>query len=132
MENKNPFGIPDLTPMYEAVTAFVKEKQGEKGFIDTQDERCDTIWGYEYTSGPGLEVQETQVKAVRADAAGRLQVVTDFDFINYSDEDIRNCTETPDPKESFPTHWKDVKDGDEILYVQTLFNIAENIEQYAE
>lgn len=123
----NPFGIPDLTPMYEAVCAYVKEHQGEKGYIDTQDEGCDTIWSHEYETDTSVELLERHVKAVRVNRYGSLQVMTDNSNILYRDEDIRSAkddAEDPDPR------WKNVRNDDEIVYVQTLFNIAESIREY--
>jgi hypothetical protein len=125
----NPFGIPDLTPMYDAVCAYVKEHQGEKGYIDTQDEGCDTIWSHEYETDCSVELVERHVKAVRVNRYGSLQVMTDMPQVTYTDEDIRSAKD--DAEDPYP-RWKNVRNDDEVVFVQTLFNIAENIREYTE
>ena len=129
--DNNPLRVPDLTPMYEAVCGYVKEHQGEKGYIDTQDERCDTIWSHEYLTDQSFKLIELQVKAVRVNRHGKLQMISDLPFpsVDYKDENIRSAREDardPDPR------WKDVRYSDEVVFVQTLFNIAECIREYAE
>ncbi len=52
--------IPNLDPLYDEVCAYVKEHQGEKGYIDCQPyqkEAGDTIYCFEYNelSGWGEE-----------------------------------------------------------------------------
>ena len=131
MKDNNPFNIPDLTPMYKAVTAFVKEKQGEKEFIDTQNERYDTIWAYEYLNESLTEVVEMEVKAVRVNPkSGNLEMLTDLGNVRYSEEDIRETG--TEPGSEIDNYWKDVRHGDQVLFIPTIFNIAENIQEYTD
>ena len=52
------FNIPNLEPLYEEVAAYVREHQGEKGYIDCQPSlNGDIIYGivYDDFSRMGLE-----------------------------------------------------------------------------
>lgn len=129
MKNDNPFNIPDLDPMYEAVTAFVKEKQGEKGFINTQDEKCDTIWAYEYLDGDLTEVVEREVKAVRVNPKDEsLEILTDAGYVIYTEDDIREIGTETDTE--INNYWMDLRCSDKVLFIPTIFNIAENLTEY--
>lgn len=118
-DQRNPMRIPDLSPMYEAVRDFVKENQGDKGFICTEDNRCDTIWAYVYDDTL-TSIHEFQIKAVRV-KDNRLEVLYDISQIYYEDEMVRIQSED---------EWYDVQCADLILYVPTIFNIAECIQEY--
>ncbi len=121
-------GIPDLRPMYESVRDFVRDNQGEKGYIDTQDEDHDTIWAFIYTESEN-NATEVQVKAVRVDGHGNLQVVVDDHKTDYSDEDLRACDNND---RSIFGRWTDVWDDDNLYFIPTIFNLAEFIREYAE
>ena len=122
-DQTNPMCIPDLDPMYNAVTRFVREHQGEKGFICTEDlPQGDTIWGFVYNGIAGT-FDEMQVKAVRVNENGTLQCLTDIPNILYTDEAVRLADKHD---------WQDVRYGGDILYIPTIFSIAESIKQYAD
>lgn len=118
-DQRNPMRIPDLSPMYEAVRDFIRENQGDKGFICTEDNRCDTIWTYVYNDTL-TSIYEYQVKAVRV-KNNRLEVLYDLSQIFYEDEMVKIQSED---------EWYDVQYADLILYVPTIFNIAECIQEY--
>lgn len=119
--NNNIFNIPDLTPMYKSVCAFVLEHQGEKGFIHCDREDCDNIYAiaYDFDDAEALEVQ---VKAVRF-YQNKLQVIIDGYNVKYTEDDVRQFN---DDAES----WYDVQNDDTVYFIPTIFNIAENIQQY--
>jgi len=117
--DKNPMRIPDLTPMYEAVRDFVKEHQGDKGFICTDDNRCDTIWCIVYSEISGT-AYEYEVKAVRV-KHNTLQVVYDTPGIIYDGDAVMRMSDE---------EWYDVQFDDNVYFIPTIFNIAENIQEY--
>lgn len=118
-DERNPMRIPDLTPMYEAVRDFVKENQGDKGFICTDDEKCDTIWTIVYSDMYATSF-EYEVKAVRVKNED-LEIIYDYPGIIYEDEEIRNRDEDD---------WSSVQYDDFVYYIPTIFNLAENIQEY--
>lgn len=119
--------IPNLDTMYEDVVAFVKANQGEKGYIDTQSDENDTIYGFEYNY-EYQQGEERVVHGVRVDEDGDLQVVLEPIMrtykVTYDDDAFRGVAEEGNAQ------WESVKWSD-VYYVPTLFNIAENIEEYA-
>ena len=121
----NPFGIPNLQPMTDAVTDFVRRYQGEKGYVDTQDEGADTIWGYRY--GMDNTVHENQVKAVRVNPqTGALECIMDDQYTDWNEDSLQAACKAD--RDNSP--WEEVQYGENVMYVQTLFNIAEFIEEY--
>ena len=118
-DDKNPMRIPDLSPMYEAVRDFVKENQGDKGFICTDNYECDAIWCIVYDLDY-FEAHEYEVKAVRVKNKN-LEILFDSPSIRYDD---KSCAEIDDDA------WCDVMYDDCVYYVPTIFNIAENIQEY--
>lgn len=116
------FSIPDLTPLYNEVVEYVKKHQGEKGYIDCQPSlNCDIIYGiiYDEFSGAGIEKYVYGVRVNENDLEVLLVDITRTYLETYADEDFNNGT------------WESVRWSD-VYYVPTLFNIAENIEEYGE
>lgn len=119
-QNKNPFCIPDLTPMYERVKEFVKEHQGEKGYILTDNEENDTIWTFVYNDMMN-SVSEFEVKAVRV-KNNMLQILYDDSYTKYKEDDISDSDEYD---------WSnDIQYDDCVYYIQTIFSLAESIQEY--
>lgn len=119
-ENKT-FGIPDLSKLYERVRDWVKEHQGEKGFIITDNnERCDTIWIIIYDDYT-QNVNEFQVKAVRVNKDNDLQILYDLHNVIYDEDSV---------KDSKDKSWNYVQYDDYVYFIPTIFNIAESIEGY--
>lgn len=118
--------IPNFDPLYEEVVAYVREHQGEKGYIDTQDRTLDTI--YTFNIDEDGNAYECKVYGVRVMDYGPndydLEVITEpvmrTYVVEYSDEDFRNSEE-----------WESVR-WSEMPYIHTLLNIAECIEEYGE
>ena len=118
-DERNPMRIPDLSTMYEAVRDFVMEHQGDKGFICTEDNGGDTIWTYVYDDTLS-SIHEFQIKAIRV-KNNRIEILYDLSQIYYEDEMVKIQSED---------EWYDVQYADLILYVQTIFNIAECVQEY--
>ena len=118
-DERNPMRIPDLSPMYEAVRDFVKENQGDKGFICTDNSECDTIWCIVYDFDY-FEIREYAVKVIRV-KNNTLEIIYDPPMIHYDDESIAELSDD---------EWFELKYSDSIYYIPTLFNIAENIQAY--
>lgn len=112
--------LPDLTPAYNALLAFVKERQGENGFIRTDEDGCDTIWSFLYSDAEERAV-EMQVIAVRAVDDNIEVCLGDSALtyrVEYTDEDFKN-----------DENWYDLRLSD-VYYRETLYNILESIEEY--
>lgn len=123
--NNNPFGIPDLRPLYEKVRDYVKEKQGKKGYILTDDPDHPAIYTLVYMDKE-FEGRESQVKALRVNEKDELQLVYNSPRIRYTEEDIeRDNEENVD-------QWADLWDDENVYFIPTIFNIAEIIREYTE
>ena len=121
--------IPSLDEMYEDVLAYVKEHQGEKGYIDTQDDKYDTIRTYAFNYDTE-DYEENCVHGVRVIDEGDgddLQICFEPFMRTYKvvyDED----TFTGKAEEG-NAEWESVRFGD-IDYIPTIFSIAESIWEY--
>jgi hypothetical protein len=120
--------IPNLDPLYEEVVAYVKEHQGEKGYIDCQpfmEESGDTIYAIMYDDDEwrGVEYYVYGVRVVDDDLEVLLEPIMNSYRVTYAPDDFTN----KDAEDKwFSVRWSDV------YYIPTLFNIAECIEEYGE
>ncbi len=124
--NKNTFNIPDTIPMLNSVSDFVKKNQGEKGFINTYDKTCDIMYGCRYKEGfGGTELKEYRIVAV-AFMDGELCCLLEDNMVDKDgypvDVNDTTISERLDKFESVRHSY--------IMYVQTIYNIAEVIEEY--
>ena len=112
--------IPDFDELYKQTCDFVREHQGEKGYIDTNNEdgKNDTIYGI-FCGYEGI--MEIKIHGVKCNGENLLivwEVVTNDSLkIIFSDEDFKDAI------------WENVRYGD-YLYHYTLMNIAEAIHEY--
>lgn len=128
-----------LNELYNAVKEYIKERMGEKGYIDTQDESIDTMYFYAYTDTIGGEMVEGIIKGIRV-SGENIQIIGTENFvgckIDFSDEDFKKATELTDNDEyasqngDWENCWQDIECNDIIFYTQTLMSIADSIEQY--
>lgn len=122
-ESDDPSGyIPNLKPLLEKVTQYVRNHQGEKGFINTQD-GTDMIWMMEYDVGTAIT--EYHVKALRVTDKGILEMLRDDPYTDWTEEEIRESFDIPDDR----SPWQAVNETG-VVFPQTLLNIAENISEY--
>ena len=126
-ENPAEF-IPDFEELYKKTIEFVKEHQGEKGYIDTQNNKepsNDTIYGisYEHENGCATEQYVYGVRVRTEEGEDDLQIILEPICFNtrtiYEDADFTN-----DYAEWVSVRWSDV------YFVHTLINIAESIWEY--
>jgi len=115
--------IPNLDIMYDDVCKFVKEHQGEKGYIDTQSDESDTIYCIVY-SDFSSQGEENIVYGVRwNDEYNDLEICfepfTRTYKVVYDDAAFKNA------------EWYSVRCSD-VYYIPTIFDIAECIEEYVE
>lgn len=123
----NPLGIPDLNPMLNSVLSLVTRHQNGKGYINTQGRA--RIVAYEHING--TEIIETNVKAVRVSGTGTLEVLTDHPNIPYADRSIiQACAHDDLATPRGGRIWAEVSDENRILFVPTIFSIAERITAY--
>lgn len=113
--------VPDLNEMAAAVAAFVKAHQGEKGYILTDCVDKDPIVSIEQSRKEGF-AKVNQVKAVRVNDGGELQVLSDIGCMRYDAEMVARFTAR--------RMWDGLCTSKSIYLAQTLYNIATNIEAY--
>ena len=128
--------IPNLTPLYDEVVAYVKEHQGEKGYIDCQpflEDSGDIIYGFAYDEEhrAGMEEYVYGVRVVMIDDEEGYHNEGDLEVIL---EPILSSYRVKYQKEDFTDEdaWQSVRWSDVIYYIPTIFSIAESIEQYGE
>lgn len=121
------YNIPNLDPLYDEVVAYVKEHQGEKGYIDTQSDENDTIYCFVYQDFSG-QGEERIVYGVRVEDDD-LQICYEPFMrtyrVVYDDDVFQGRCEDPDAN----AEWESVRWSD-VYYVPTIFSIAECIEEY--
>ena len=122
-----PFDIPNLDELYRQVVGFVKDKQGEKGYIDCQpfaDSSGDIIYAilYDGEYGYGIEHYVYGVRVKDGDLEVLLEPIITTCHVTYKEKDFLE-------EENRENEWLSVKDGD-VYYIPTLFSIAESIAQY--
>lgn len=128
--------IPNLDEMYEDVCKYVRENQGEKGYIDCQpyqEEPGDIIYTYEWTDFSGI-FEERMVYGVRWNEEEQDLEICFEPYMRtyrtiYDDKTFRGLYEGEDADAN--AEWYSVKWCDSVLYIPTIFNLAENIEEYA-
>lgn len=118
--------IPNLDSLYDEVVAYVKEHQGEKGYIDCQPfmkESGDTIYAIVYDNDEwiGMEKYVYAVRVADDDLECLVEDITNTFRVVYKPEDFTS--------EDTKDKWFSVRYSD-VYYVPTLFNIAECIEEY--
>lgn len=124
MKRKAKIRVPSLDWLYDDVVAFVKERQGKKGYIDVQPAlNLDGIhcFVFEEETGCGEEKNVYGVRVVDSDGADDLQVCFES-FTRTYDVKYRK-------KDFIEAKWMSVRWSD-VYYVPTIFSIADNIEEY--
>ena len=122
--NTTPFDIPNLDELYRQVVGFVKDKQGEKGYIDCQpfqEPIGDTIYAilHDGEYGYGIEHYVYGVRVKEGELEVLTEPITHTCRVKYEENDFQESDA-----------WVSVKDGD-VHYIPTLYSIAESIAQYA-
>ena len=81
--------IPNLSILYKEVREYVSAKQGEKGYIDTQNKDCDPITAIVYDNSDYLTLTDYYVKGVRA-KGDHLEIIFDCKNVVYNDDDFKS------------------------------------------
>lgn len=113
--------IPNFQDLYKEVRDYVRENQGEKGYIDTQNEDCDPIKAIVYDNIYTLNLTEYYVKGIRVNGDD-LEIIYDLPNVVYDEDAFK----------SEDAEWMEICYDDYVYFVPTLFSIAESIEQYIE
>ena len=117
--------IPNFEELYEKTIEYVKEHQGEKGYIDTQiNHNNDIIYAISYNyDGLATEQYVYGVRVIEEDGKQDLQVLLEPILPNfktiYQDSDFT----------SEDAEWLSVRYSD-VYFVHTLISIAESIREY--
>ena len=134
--NEVKIRVPDLEPMYEDVCKYVREHQGEKGYIDVQpyqENPGDIIYTFVYNEMSAWG-EERMVYGVRwNEEAKDLEICFEPYMRTYRtiyDEKSFKGEWTGEDADA-NAEWYSVKWSD-VDYVPTIFNIAECIEEYGE
>jgi hypothetical protein len=130
------FNIPNLDDLYEEVAAYVREHQGEKGYIDCQPyqkEPGDIIYTFEYNEFSGWG-EERMVYGVRWNEEERDLEICFEPYVRsyrlvYDEKAFKGEYEGEDKDAN--AEWYSVRWSDIIYFIPTIFSIAENIEEYA-
>ena len=130
------FNIPNLDDLYEEVAAYVREHQGEKGYIDCQPyqyEPGDIIFCFEYNDESGWG-EERMVYGVRWNEEQRDLEICFEPYMRsyrlvYDEKAFKG--EYEGEYEDANAEWYSVRWSDIIYFIPTIFSIAENIEEYA-
>lgn len=112
--------IPNFDELYNKTVEFVKEHQGEKGYIDTQNETCDTMYCLDYYND---FAEEGEIKGVKVDDDKLMVAYEPYSVSNniiYTEEDFKDVL-----------NWEWVRYSD-LAYVYTLLSIAESIHEYVQ
>lgn len=128
--------IPNLDGLYEEVATYVREHQGEKGYIDCQpyqEEPGDIIYTFEYNEFSGWG-EERMVYGVRWNEEERDLEICFEPYVRsyrlvYDEKAFKGEYEGEDKEAN--AEWYSVRWSDIIYFIPTIFSIAENIEEYA-
>lgn len=128
---------PNLEPLYEEVATYVREHQGEKGYIDCQpyqENPGDIIFCFEYNEFSGWG-EERMVYGVRWNEEERDLEICFEPYVRsyrlvYDEKAFKGEYEGKEADAN--AEWYSLQWSDVIYYVPTLFNIAEFIEEYGE
>lgn len=111
--------LPNFGELDVKTCEYIKAHQGVKGYINTQDKACDTIWGFAMDYDIDC-YKEIAIKGVRYNKKyGRIEVVYDEYNVIYTKDSFKDAD------------WEPILGGD-IQYIATLYNIAEVIHEYVE
>jgi hypothetical protein len=128
--------IPNLDDLYEEVATYVREHQGEKGYIDCQPyqkEPGDIIYTFEYNEFSGWG-EERMVYGVRWNEEERDLEICFEPYVRsyrlvYDEKAFKG--EYEGEYEDANAEWYSVRWSDIIYFIPTIFSIAESIEEYA-
>ena len=128
--------IPNLDDLYEEVATYVREHQGEKGYIDCQPyqkEPGDIIYTFEYNEFSGWG-EERMVYGVRWNEEERDLEICFEPYMRtyrlvYTEKGFKGEYEGEDKDAN--AEWYSVRWSDIIYFIPTIFSIAESIEEYA-
>lgn len=113
--------VPSLDRLYASVREHIRQHQGEKGFISTQNPALNPIACFVWMDGQnveykihGLRVKNDNIEIVfDCDNVGAARIEYNVESFNAPDAD-----------------WRILQKGGDLMYVQTLFNLAMNIEEH--
>ena len=112
--------------LYESVRNLVREHQEPLGYIDTQEGDAATIYGFFYDEGI-MERVEVRVHALRVNPkTGDLEALVERDVSGLT----KDIVLTPEDILSQDADWRLVKDDENLDFVSTIVNIADNIRDY--
>lgn len=112
-----------LTDIFNTVREIVK-KAG--GLIHTQNEKHDTMYSIEYLSIDYSELIMREICGIRV-VDDDLQIMTE----NHPSSRVRVIMTKEDLKNpEFEDEWMSLMSSENVMYVQTLINIAEFLPQY--
>lgn len=113
--------IPSLDRLYASVREHIRQHQGEKGFVSTQNPRLDPIFCFYWADDQNLEYKIHGVRVKNdlieiifdCDVPGMTRIEYNTESFNASDAD-----------------WQALEISSDLMYIQTLFDLAMNIEEY--
>ena len=111
---------PDFSQAHDDIVAFVRSHANEHGYLKTVTREVDSPYAVMYTSPSSMDILEYPIFGIRV--VGNCIDVCINDRPLPEDELERYMNEMP--------WWVSVDNNCEILYAQTLFNIAYYLKNY--
>lgn len=139
MEDLRQQSYNTIDAVYNQTLAVIKRIQGEKPYIETQNNTCDRMYFIAYEQLGDSYVSEGVILGVRAidDDIQILGATTHESFRigepYFDEEDFQEAIENYNNNrfiEDWEWCWQPIKGNPQIHLIPTLFSIAEVIEEY--
>ncbi len=112
--------------LFESVRNLVRQNQNPQGYIDTQNEEAATIYGFFYDERV-MERVEVRVHAIRINPkTGDLEALIARDVNGFK----KSIEFTPEQILGAGAEWRSVREDENLDFVPTIVNIADNICDY--
>lgn len=133
--NLQEYSYNIVNNLYRKTVDTVNRIQGKKKYISIQSDNCDKMYFYSYDPLFGDNaVIEGVVRRIRIYQDNLQFLGTTRDYIDkFDDDDFERASENYDNAKHLDDYelcWQDVQYSETTLLVQTLFSIAEVIEEY--
>lgn len=124
-----------IDELYTSVLEKIKQIQGDKGYIDTQNDKYDTIYFYGYEDIMNYQVIEGIIVGIRA-VEDRIEILgynaSPYCKITFNEDSFKKASLNHDNDfdDDWASCWQPISGNEIILFIPTLFMIAEVIEEY--
>ena len=128
-----------INMLKKAVTAYIVEHQGSKGYIDTQDEYKDRMYFYQYDYSAFVSnfLNEGRICAIRV-VDGNIEILGTTNEVFFDEDAINDAIERAenmdddDCDDNCEDNWQVIENHYSIDYQKTLMSIGNYIEEYGD